>query len=109
MARNQPFDFSDDEDIGITSRTASTDDADIAASGSSSSSRSSGMAESSDLSEMGDADLLGDTAAEQAGRQGRRSAKSQEAAQQIKTATRGSTGQHDPPTSMQNKRGNQPR
>ena len=57
MARNQPFDFSDDDDIGITPRSSSSD-----LLGASAERRQAGR------SDMSDADLLGDAAAQQAGR-----------------------------------------
>jgi hypothetical protein len=94
MARNQPFDFSDDDDIGI---------------GHGSSSRHTSMSGSSDMigsADLADADLLDDSTAH-SGHTGSKSAKQ---AAQTHTATRSTTAQQqDTPTSMQHKRGNQPR
>jgi hypothetical protein len=92
MARNQPFDFSDDDDIGISHGSHH-----------SSMSGSSDMIGSADHS---DAELLDDTTA-QSGRTGSKSGKQ---AAQTQTAARSTTAQqHDTPTSMHHKRGNQPR
>ena len=94
MARNQPFDFSDDDDIDMSHG---------------SSTRHSGISGSSDMigsADISDADLLDETTA-QSGKMGSKSAKQ---AAQTQTATRSTTAQqHDTPTSMHHKRGNQPR
>jgi hypothetical protein len=110
MARNQPFDFSDDDDIGIGSHSSQSSHRSHGAHGShgahasdTSYSSSPDMIGSADLT---DADLLGDTGAQQSGRMG----KAAKQAAQTQTATRSTTAQqHDSPTSMQHKRGNQPR
>jgi hypothetical protein len=105
MARNQPFDFSDDDDIGITSRSAS--DSRISSSRSSDLPGASGDAA---MAGMSDDDLLDDAAAPQADRTGSKGARDvQKSAQQTQTATRSSSGQQDTPTSIKRKRGNQPR
>ena len=99
MARNQPFDFSDDDDIDMSHG---------------SSARHSGISGSSDAigsADLSEADLLDETSAQsgviQSGVMGSKSAKQ---AAQTQTATRSTTAQqHDAPTSMQHKRGNQPR
>jgi hypothetical protein len=108
MARNQPFDFSDDDDIGIGSHSSQSSHgahgSHSAAGADSSLSDSPEMIGSADLT---DAELLGDTATPQSGRMGSKAA--QQAAK-TQTATRSTTAQqHDSPTSMHHKRGNQPR
>lgn len=99
MARNQPFDFSDDDDIGIGSHSSSA--------------RNTGITGSSDMlsSDLNDADLLDESSAQQSGRMtGKAAQQAAQQAAQTQTATRSTTSQqHDSPTSMQHKRGNQPR
>jgi hypothetical protein len=97
MARNQPFDFSDDDDLA-TASAAGSQQAEFSESGS-----TTGL---HGMAGMGD-DLTGETAAHETGKQTGKAA--QKAAQQTATQTRSTTGQHDSPTSMQRKRGNQPR
>jgi hypothetical protein len=85
MSRNQPFDFTDDDDISLASGSANTTDAEYTEFG------------WADSPEMG-------SAMEDTGRQGQKTRKSQTA-----THMRRSAEQPDSPTSMSHKRGNQPR
>ncbi len=89
MGRDQPFDFSDDEQAAAMTGSRN-----------------------SEFSESGSAisdDLMDQAAIIESGPQARTAAA--KSAQQSQTATqaRTSTGHHDTPTSMQHKRGNQPR
>jgi hypothetical protein len=99
MARNQPFDFSDEDDI-VTASTAGSRDVEFSESGST---------DLAGMAVMGD-DLMGETATGKTGRKtGTAAAAAQVAQQQTATQTRAATGQQDTPTSMQHKGGNQPR
>jgi len=95
MARKRSFEFSDDDDFAETTHSTHINDAELSESG------------SAGLHGMGD-DMLDETAS------GQRSGKAatSRAAQQAQTATqtRSSAAQQaDSPTSMNDKRGNQPR
>jgi len=112
MARNQPFDFSDDDDHGIGSHSSHGSHGSHSSHGShgSHSSHPSHSGDSADLTgpdmSMSDSDMIGDSSAH-SGRTGSKSAKQ---ASQTQTASRATTSQqHDSPTSMKHKRGNQPR
>jgi hypothetical protein len=87
MGRNQPFDFSDDEDLTIASGGANTADAEYS---------ETGWSDSPNMNSAMD-DIGGQA--------------SEKATQKSQTAThaRSSAEQHDTPTSMNRKRGNQPR
>jgi hypothetical protein len=105
MARNQPFDFSDDDDIAVASSSGSRHEAEFSESGSAG---LHGMAGTGD-------GLMGEAATHEASRKAGAAAReaaekaAQRASQQTATQARGSAGQSDTPTSMQHKKGNQPR
>lgn len=100
MARNQPFDFSEDDDFAVSSSGGSMQDAELSEAG------------TARLHNLGD-DMLAEAGMDHQGSQqaGQQARQARQAARQTQTATqtRATAQQHDTTTSLQNKRGNQPR
>jgi hypothetical protein len=92
MARNQPFDFSDEDDLIASGGTNATD-AEYS---------ESGWADSPDMTSQS----MGRSSMDETGRHATQKARQQS---QTATHTRSSAEPPDSPTSMNKKRGNQPR